>query len=208
VRIAVKLLYIVEFNEPAEEEWASIITILQSRLGLWRKTMQSLFEKCRDRINNPEKVEEGRGIERKLDRKNEGLIAGAAALNNLVSPTMATYICNEVNRKKYPNDHDKQVCRNTLLDTLKSYTDNDMSCIQRRKPGSKDKNSKWAIARLVMAKQMKHQQELGEQVDWGETSYAEVIQKYGYPPTFKDGTNLSDENPTGNWWGWTRRIEQ
>jgi hypothetical protein len=95
----------------------------------------------------------------RLARNNEGLIAGAPALNGLVSPKMATDICNTVNKKAFPEEFEAKykISRNTLMSTLKFYTDFETVSILRCKTGSKDPASKWPIARVVVTTQMVEQ---------------------------------------------------
>jgi hypothetical protein len=61
---------------------------------------------------------------------------------------MATAICNETNQ------YDPKVCRKTFLETLADYTDVESKATPRRKTGSKDDSSDWAITRAVIAEQM------------------------------------------------------
>jgi hypothetical protein len=58
----------------------------------------------------------GGGRKPKLAQDNAGLIAGAAALNGLASPKMATDICNAVNAQQ-----NLKICTNTFMRTLKMY---------------------------------------------------------------------------------------
>jgi hypothetical protein len=117
VRIAINVAYIHEFDEPPTEEWLNIVSILNARLGVSQNTIRRIFKRCCDGEPSPETVQAGRGRHRKLARNNPGIKAGAAALNNLVPPVMASFICNAVNEKKFPGNETKQVCRNTRIGT-------------------------------------------------------------------------------------------
>jgi hypothetical protein len=149
---------------------------------------------------NPEKQKKGAGRKHRLDADNEGLIAGAAVLNGLASPMLATEICNAVNKASFAVnfESDYKVCRNTFMSTLKAYTDFESIAILRRKTGSKDPTSKWAIARVTIASQMVDQIKLGKQVDNGETTllqaFEQVEQNSMPPPIFPDAIIHCDEN--------------
>ena len=81
-----------------------------------------MFQCCHDGDRNAIKKQKGGGCKHKLPEDNEGLIAGAAALNGSASPSMATEICNAVNKATYP-DQDLKICCNTFMQTLIAYTD-------------------------------------------------------------------------------------
>ena len=116
-----------EFHSPDECDWQSIVTTLNVRFGVSRELIRRVFRKCRDGEENPEKQKKGAGRKHRLDAENEGLIAGAAALNGSALPKMATEICNAVNKAAFPEkfESDYKVCRNTLMSTLKAHTDFD-----------------------------------------------------------------------------------
>jgi hypothetical protein len=172
----------------------NVVSILNARLGVSQNTIRRIFKRCHDGEPSPETVQAGRGRHRKLPRNNPGLIAGVAALNNLVPPVMASFICNAVNEKKFPGDETKQVCRNTLIDTLKSYTDCDISTMLRRKTGSKNPDSDWAEARVVISRQMLDQLALGKLTRMKSRMHAEAIRDNEFPPLWRDGCLFADEN--------------
>jgi hypothetical protein len=128
------------------------------------------------------------------------LIAGAAALNGSASPKMVTEICNAVNKAAFPENFESsyKVCRNTFMSTLQAYTDFESIAILRRKTGSKDPTSKWAVARLTIASQMLEQIEVGKQVDNGEMSLSQAFEEVEKndvpPPIFPDAIIYCDEN--------------
>jgi hypothetical protein len=134
LRIYLKVVYIYEFEEPAENEWCSILTKVGHRLGngaIRRRTMRDIFKSLQNgKLTTKRKAGSGRKM--KLAANNEGLIAAAASLNGGTSPKVALEICN----LKNPG---KPICLNTLKATLKGYTDSDIRAIPRRKTGKKDK---------------------------------------------------------------------
>jgi hypothetical protein len=200
IRIAVKVAYVREFHSPDECDWQTIVTTLNERLGVSRKLIHRVFRKCRDGVENPEKQKKGAGRKHRLDADNEGLIAGAAALNGSASPKMATEICNAVNKAAFPElfETDYKVCRNTFMSMLKAHTDFDSVAILRRKTGSKDPTSKWAIARATIASQMLEQIELGKKIDNGDITQLEAFENVEKndvpPPIFPDAVIHVDEN--------------
>ena len=109
------------------------------------QTMRRVFTKLRNGNHNAAKRQKGSGRKMKLSADNEGLVAAAAALNAGTPIPMAVEICNSRNAVEL------KVCRNTLLSSLKKYTDHDIRTIPRRKTGKKDKESEWAKARLVLS---------------------------------------------------------
>ena len=122
LRVAIKVSYIREFNSPPESDWKSVISLLHYRWGASRKVIKGVFKGCRDGDRNAVKKQKGGGCKHKLPEDNEGLIAGAAALNGSASPSMATEICNAVNKATYP-DQDLKICHNTFMLMLCAYTD-------------------------------------------------------------------------------------
>jgi hypothetical protein len=148
-----------EFHSPPKSDWKPIVTVLKKRLGVARKSIQRVFKGCRDGSANPEKKQKGGGRKPKLAEDNAGLIAGVAALNGSASPKMATKICNAANPPEL------RICRNTFMRTIKAYTDCESVAILRRKTGSKDPESDWAKARVIIATQMLAQTKLGRDID-------------------------------------------
>jgi hypothetical protein len=140
-RIAVKVCYVMEYGEPDEEDWSSMIPELSQRFGVSYRVVRNVFQACRDGKSRPEKQKKGAGRKLKLSRDNRGLIAAAAALNGSASPSMATEICNATNKLDFPDDFETQyrVCRNTLISTLKKHTDYDSKAVLRRKTGKRTK---------------------------------------------------------------------
>ena len=62
VRIAIKVSYIIEYNEPAESDWASIANDLHARWGIHKKTVKNVFKRMRDGDQNAEK--QGKGADK------------------------------------------------------------------------------------------------------------------------------------------------
>ena len=91
-RVAVKVCYITEFDEPDESEWPTIITILSKLFCLHPQTIRKVFTACCNGKEDAEKQMKGAGRKFKLEPDNPGLIVGAAALNGLTSLKMATEI--------------------------------------------------------------------------------------------------------------------
>jgi hypothetical protein len=197
-RVAVKVCYIMEFDEPDEADWPPIIAELSARFGVTPMVVKRVFIACRDGKANPEKRKQGSGRKLKLCRDNVGLVAGAAALNGSASPNMATEICNAVNQLKFPNEFETEykICRNTFMSTLAAYTDFDSKAVLRRKTGKKDKDSEWAIARKTIAEQMLQQIETGKRIDSGELTLHDAYANDAPPPIFPDAILYLDENHT------------
>ena len=97
------------------------------------------------------KQKPGAGRKRKLDADNPGLKAAVMALNIGALPNMAVSVCNVTNAEA---GLDVTVCRNTLIDTIKDYSDFEKRATPRSKTGKKDPQSDWAIARSATAEQM------------------------------------------------------
>jgi hypothetical protein len=55
VRIAIKVSYIIEYNEPAESNLDSIANDLHARWGIHKKTVKNVFKRMRDGDQNAEK---------------------------------------------------------------------------------------------------------------------------------------------------------
>jgi len=196
LRIAVKVCYVIEFNEPDESDWPKLISQLSTRFGMHYNTVKQLFTSCHDGQTSPEKQMKGAGRKHKLDRNNAGLIAGAAALNGSTSPNMATEICNAVNELNFPDKlkTDYSVCRNTFMATLKAYTDFECRAVLRRKTGKKDPGCDWAVARKTIAQQMLEQKKMGEQLDSNAISYVQAFRSNAPPPIFPNAILFLDEN--------------
>jgi hypothetical protein len=192
VRVAIKVAYVLEFDSPDESEWKPVVTLLRKRWGVSRRLIQKVFKGCRAGSANPEKRQKGGGRKPKLEKDNAGLIAGVAALNGSASPKMATEICNAVNPPEL------KVCRNTFMRTIEAYTDCESVAILRRKTGSKDPESDWAKARVVIANQMLAQVKLGKEIDDNLVSlsaaFEDVEKNNAPPPIFPDGVLFCDEN--------------
>ena len=156
-----------------------------------------MFQHCCDGDRYAKKNQKGGGCRHKLPEDNEGMIAGAAALNGSASPSMATEILSTVNKATYP-DQNLKICCNTFMWMLRAYIDFEDVAILRQKTGSKDPESDWAKARVVIATQMKEQIELGQQIDNSETTLQQVfddVEKSNMPPPiFLDAILYGDEN--------------
>jgi hypothetical protein len=184
VRMYCFVAFVQRYNMPDESEWGSISKILAKEVSVCVRTVTAVFERERSGHKESWKQAQGKGRHRKLQADNNGLLAGALALNTGVSPEMATTICNETN-----NDNPK-VCRKTFLETLSDYTDLDSKATPRRKTGSKDVTSAWAVARKVIAEQMTEQFRLGDEVDKGNLKSADCL----FVPLHDDAILFADEN--------------
>lgn len=150
------------------------------------RSVKAVFQKCLDGDANPTLQAKGAGRPRKLKLDNPGLVAAALALNIGANPVMATAICNAVNgREGY-----EPICRNTLISTLKEYTNVDISATGRNKTGSHDEKGAWAIARKVFAQQVLDQIKLGLELDKGD----KTLKDCEFTPLHWDGILWADEN--------------
>jgi hypothetical protein len=185
--------YVKRFGEPDETDWKTIATVLSKETGLKPKTIKGIFKSCRSTVTkrgeDPTVSRPGQGRKHKLGPDNAGLKAAAIALNTGMSVSMAMHICNQQNK-----DSGVSVCRNTLVNLLKEYTDVDLKATLRCKTGKKDEESDWAKGRLAFAEQLKEQIRLGERIDAGEMTYAQCNAEL--PPLWKDGTLWCDESHT------------
>ena len=100
IRTYLCVAYALRFDEPDEAEWPGIARQLTIEVNCDPRTVTDVFKKCRDRDEKAVQRKEGAGRPRKLDIDNEGLIAGAIALNNGAPPEIATFICNEKKCKR------------------------------------------------------------------------------------------------------------
>jgi hypothetical protein len=184
VRVYCYVAYIKRFNEPAETEWGPIASILAKEISVDVRTVKLVFKNVQTGEREPWKQAPGKGRYRKLGPENNGLLAGALALNTGVSPEMATAICNETNQ------FEPKVCRKTFLETLADYTDVETKATPRRKTGSKDDTSDWAVARAVIAEQMSEQFRLGNDIDKGTIARVDCQ----FTPLHDDAILYADEN--------------
>ena len=147
-RIYYLICYQCRFDEPAEGDWPECVATIQSEVGGTKETITRVCTFRDAATGDPYCYERkaGTGAKRKLERDNPGLTAAALAMNVGVPPTLAVEICNSVNNN---NNIDISVCRNTLISTLRAYTDVQSCRIQRRKTGSKNLEGDWAVARLT-----------------------------------------------------------
>jgi hypothetical protein len=113
-------------NPPSEQDLAVDLT------SPFREYPGKLLDECSKVVVPDSQIlkRSRRGAVVKLAEDNEGLIAGAAALNGSASPMMATEICNAASETTYP-DKDLKICRNTFMKTLKAYTDFESVAILR-----------------------------------------------------------------------------
>ena len=157
------ICYQVRFDEPEKSEWPRLIKQIQSEVGGEATTIRNVFENARTGkfVQGNKK---GAGPPRKLAKDNVGLLTAAMAINVGVPVTLAASICNATNKRA---GMDTTICRQTLIDTLKTYTDVQLCAIQHRKTGSKDAESAWAKARVLFCSQMQLQYFLGKQIDAG-----------------------------------------
>jgi hypothetical protein len=185
VRSYVTTVYFKRFKEPDESEWPQIAQKLCSEVGLNTNSIKDVFKKCRDGDPHPERQREGAGHPRKLAPKNAGLKAATIALGAGVPPSLATKICNDQNKATGIT-----VSRNTVINTLKKDTNVTLVATQRRKTGSKDSGSAWAVARKVLATQYHERLQLGKQVRAGLIMPADCE----VTPYYSDGILWVDEN--------------
>jgi len=185
IRTYVMVAYVVRFKEPDESEWSRIAKLLSQEIGSKPDNIKDVFRKCRDGDANPELQRQGAGRPKKLDADNPGLKAAAIALNSGVPVSVAIELCNTQNK-----DGGITVCRNTVMNSLADYTDVALVATTRRKTGSKDAKSDWAVARKVLAEQLLRQIQTGEMLDKGliATTGCDV------PPVWWDGILWVDEN--------------
>ena len=195
------IAYQERFEEPIENEWNEHVKMLQSEVGGEASTIRRVWKEAAAGNISCVTHKKGAGRPKKLDKSNEGLKAAAFALNTGVPPTLATTICNEVNeralRQQGVTDEDEllasSVCRNTLMRTIKSFTDVCLTAVLRRKTGSKDPNGAWAQGRFQFASQMKEQFRLGEQINEGKIARADCAD---VQPLWMDGILQVDESHT------------
>jgi hypothetical protein len=120
IRAYVIVAFATRFQEPAEEDWKSIIAILISEgVPMDARTIRQIFKNCQAG-NTSAKQKSGAGRKRILQPENEGLAAAAVALNNGISPALATDICNQHNERTQGEDYEP-VCRNTLMGAIDEY---------------------------------------------------------------------------------------
>lgn len=158
------------FNEPLEEDWPDLVREIQKEVGGHRDTMRRVWKEARDGNTECALRNEGGGHPRKLEPNNEGLSAAALALNTGVSPALASQTCNTVNA---PHGVDAAIARKTSIDALEACTDIQMCEIQRRKTGSKDKNSGWAKTRKRFCEQLRDMLDCGQHIDQGVMTFEE-----------------------------------
>ena len=177
---------------PEKSDWSEYANQLQNEIGMNKRSILNIFDKCLNGDRSPEKQKPGAGRRMKLEANNVGLRAGALALASGFPPKMATAICNAENKKHTePGKIAVTVVPNTFMRALRTYTDVVKVSTQRRKTGSKDPDGFWAIARVVLAKQILHQKSLGEQIDSGQQV---TISPGEAPPLWWDGILWADEN--------------
>lgn len=141
------ICYQTLFNELDESDWPSIIKQITSEVGGSPRVIRRVFEGARRGDLSILKQKPGAGWPHKLSADNKGLLSAAMALNVGVAPSLATEICNSVNEKERGNT-ELNIHRDTLLNTLRGYTDVKKNSILRHKTGSKDPTGAWAWARL------------------------------------------------------------
>lgn len=185
LRTYVVVAYVKRFKEPDESSWGEIAETLSKEIGLNQRTTRSVLNRCHQHHANPAKQKPGAGRPKKLEKNNKGLLAAIVALNGGVPPNIATEICNAENAGT-----GVIVSRNTLMATIRDYTDVEQVACLRRKTGSKNAEGDWATARLAFCEQMKEQYELGRKVDAGEIREIDCP----LPPLYKDGIMFADEN--------------
>jgi hypothetical protein len=55
MRVALKVCYVVEFEEPDEDKWPAIFDVLSSRFAISSKVVKQVFTACHEGVKNPEK---------------------------------------------------------------------------------------------------------------------------------------------------------
>lgn len=183
IRTYIKVAFIYEFNEPAEEDWDHYVSQLKQRIGYKAESIRQIFKDIQRGVD-PVPQKPGAGRPTKLGADNPGLVAAANAMNCGTPRSLALLICNETNQRLFPDDQNLQISLNTLISTIEKYTDCHMSKIGRRKTGKKDETSAWAIARVVFASQMKEQIAFGRQIEKGEITMTEAME------SVRSGTKL------------------
>lgn len=186
-RVYTVVSYYLRFHEPVEEDWAPNVATVAYETGMNTRTVNAVFLRCLSGEERAQERKAGSGRPLKLEKDNPGLVAAAFALNSGQSPTMAAILCNTHNKSI---GIDITICRNTLLSTIRNYTDIECSATLRRKTGKKDANSDWAVARLAFAEQLIHQRELAKKVDSGQLK----LHQCELPPLYDDGVLWVDQN--------------
>ena len=196
VRAYIAGCFIFRYNEPVEEEWGSCIQELQQETQCDRRTITNIFETLHDvgDFNAAVSEKERSGRPGKLPRDNPGLVTAAAAINIGVSPTQSTHICNSVNKKLNPQSP-VTICRNTLMATIARHTTVVKQCVLRRKTGSRNDDSDWAVARLQRCLMTKRLLELGKLLDDGMTTW-QAIREDDLLPLYLDGIAFTDQSHT------------
>lgn len=192
IRTYIQVAFIKRFEEPAKEDWPSIITTLSGEVAIHKSTIYNIFLTCMAG-KDATKRQVGSGRKRKLRPEDIGLSAATFALNSGLSPSMAVYICNETNKRHKGEGNYETITRPTLLATLKEYTDFELRSVIRTKTGRRDSESSWAIARVQAATMRLRQFELGSLLDAGKITMADC-KKEDLPPLFPDGIVYSDQN--------------
>lgn len=184
IRCYVAVAFALRFDEPARKEWDEPVSLITKELGCDRRTVLSVFEKLEMSYTVEAGVrrKEGSGRPRLLEKNNKGLAAAAIGLNSNFSVMVATDICNQVNAR----DNIAPVSHNTVLRSLRAYTTVHKQSVLRRKTGSKDETSPWAIARLARCEMTLDMFDRERRVDAGDTTIEDCM-KDDIPPAWMDG---------------------
>eukprot|EP00562_Extubocellulus_spinifer_P015630 CAMPEP_0178566784 /NCGR_PEP_ID=MMETSP0697-20121206/14954_1 /TAXON_ID=265572 /ORGANISM="Extubocellulus spinifer, Strain CCMP396" /LENGTH=385 /DNA_ID=CAMNT_0020200629 /DNA_START=1 /DNA_END=1155 /DNA_ORIENTATION=+ len=187
--------YHKRFGMPNEEDWNDVAKILANETGRNPRSIKDDFEQYLGGKKSPPERKGGSGRKSKLDKSNKGLKAAAVLLNLGMSPQKAVEMCNKMNKEDHPDDFDSKykISAKTLVYTIKKYSTVMLSKTLRRKTGSRDTNSKWAIARLVEAKQIIDQLKLGKKMDVEQLTWEQIRRDYSITPIWSDGILSVDE---------------
>jgi hypothetical protein len=197
----VYLAYVYHFGAAHDKtEIGNICKTISSEIGMNKQTIRKIINRIPTEGPNVIQRMEGSGAKKKLGNNNPGLQAAMLALNAGTSPRMAAEICNSVNRKRMGDafiEGTHTVTRNTLLRTLRAYTDVKVQAILHHKTGSRKADSKWAQARRKFSEQRIGQFAAGEKIDKGEITFTEAMQLAGdVPPLHPDAIQYADEMHT------------
>ena len=152
IRTYLSVAYAMGFNEPSADNWPEIAKELSAEVGYTTKSIITIFKKLENAYSVDVGIQRqgGTGPKRKLGNKNPGLAAASLALNANVGRVLATEVCNSVN-KRILGDTAPTISHQTLINTLKEYTEVQKAAVLRRRSGSRNSMSNWAVARVARA---------------------------------------------------------
>jgi hypothetical protein len=200
-RTYVYVAYVLKYKQPSDsEELISVAAEIAKDVQMNTTVVHRMLRRAQNDADAIIKRKPGSGRASKLTQENEGLTAAALALNCGTTPRLAADICNAVNKKKMGDefiDGVHTISRNTLIRTLRKYTDVYSHAILRRKTGSRNPGSDWAVARKVCSEMRLKQIEAGKLFMEGKLTFAEARDfALGAPPIFEDAIAYADESHT------------